>query len=223
MSQLQQFIDLCKFEVPSMKIVSKKDSRLMRFLDKILFFVPNFMTSYTTAIGDTIYVPDSILKAINEGSPRIIGLLAHEMMHLLDRKRLGTVPFAVMYLFPQLGALLALFSLVAIWSSPHFLWALLFLLLLLPIPSKGRAGIERWGYFLTLMWHRKQYGDNRPVPGWILENFSGPAYYFMWPFSNDLEKWFNDQYALTKKDVFLDPWMKKFKTFIEESNEDGVQ
>jgi hypothetical protein len=218
---LKALLELCTFEVPTMKMVPKKDSALMRFLGKVLFFVPNFMTNYTTAIGDTLYLPDSILAALEEENPRIAGLLAHETMHLLDRKKYGTIPYAVMYLLPQLGALLALLSLLAIWFGSGWLWCLAFLAFLAPIPSPGRAHIEKRGYLMTLAWHRWQYGDDKPVPGWVLENFTGPAYYFMWPFGVNLEKWLNDKYELMKQGIFISPWAEKFYHFLEEHKDAG--
>jgi hypothetical protein len=86
------------------RIVKKEDSRLMRVIEKLLFFNPMFMREYITTIGTTIYAPGG------EIDPKV---LAHELVHVADYKRWGIL-FSLSYLlFP----LPAVFTMRAYWEK----------------------------------------------------------------------------------------------------------
>jgi hypothetical protein len=95
--------------------------------------------------------------------------------------------FVFSYLGPQLLVLMSLLSVLTFLFHP-FIWALMFLLFILPIPSIGRKNIEARGYGMslkTLLW-----SGYASIPEDYLEhcigNFTGPNYYFMWPFKNNI-------------------------------------
>ena len=125
---LENFI---KINIPESEIRSKKYSKMMKFLSKLLFFNKSFMTGYVTTWYPHIYVPKLPWKYKN--NLPAIATLAHEWVHLHDRRRLGWL-FNFLYMMPQC---FFIFGLLAFWN----LWFLLFFLFILPIPSPGRA----WG------------------------------------------------------------------------------
>ena len=189
---IQSFTKHVQTRVPGYSVKRKADSKLMRFLGKILFFTPNFMTRFTTTMGNTIYATDDLW---NDNSAWALSTLAHEAQHVADKQRTGMILFGFAYLLPQILAPLALLSLLAIWFSNAWLWSLTALAFLAPIPAYFRMRIERRGYLMTLcvIWWTfgEEMARNR-VPHCI-KQFTSPNYYFMWPFKRHLEKWFEQE------------------------------
>ena len=140
-------------EIPGFNIESKADSKLMWVLDKLMFWNKRFMR-VTTTIGNTIHLPDSLLKSLLQGSMRIrkkaflFRLLLHEYVHMSDRKRMGSFKYRLKYLSPQIYSLGALLALLTPFSS-WFLLALGFLVFAAPWPSQGRTEIEANGYEMS--------------------------------------------------------------------------
>lgn len=165
----------------------KNESGFMKVLSKILFFNKNFMTTYASTIGSTVYFPSRSWVAANPTAAAII--LAHELVHVADARKLTAPVFALVYLAPQLFSLFALFAVV------HSLWWLLCLLFLLPWPALGRAILETRAYSVSCMMHNA-------ITGWIpdyTEKFTSPAYYYMWPFAKDMHAAFATIAALVKQ------------------------
>ena len=129
-----------KTDIEGCEIKSKKESKIMKFVGKIMFFNKRFMTGFITTWYPNIYVPELPWK--EQDHAPAISILAHEWVHLNDRKRMGWL-FDLLYISPQC---LTAFSVFAFWN----LWFLLFLLFLLPIPSPGRAWAEFRGYRMTI-------------------------------------------------------------------------
>jgi hypothetical protein len=154
----------------------------MQLIGKILFFNKRFMTSYITTIGSTVYFPSESDVNDNQTSSSIT--LLHELVHVHDAKQLSKPVFSILYLFPQILALLFLPLLLVSWKV-----ALPFLLFAAPIPAFFRMRFEKRAYLVSLYvtnalskkFHFNPALDNQKV-NW--ENqFKGSAYYFMWPFS----------------------------------------
>jgi hypothetical protein len=177
------------------EVLYKNSSPFMKLLGKILFFNKTFMTRYTTTIGNKIYVPNEKYLTSNRWLAEEI--IAHEYVHVVDCKRYGPVRFAMLYLFPQVLALLALLTIPAAFLISW--WALLFLLFLLcaaPLPAYWRRNFELRGYTMSLFVIAQQMVKNRkPFPDQEIKEellktaetidriyFRGSAYYFMWPF-----------------------------------------
>lgn len=156
----------------------KDESLLMKLLGKILFFNKRFMTSYTTTIGDTVYFPTR--KWLEERNPKtVVAIVAHEVTHIMDNRRLGTPKYVAHYLSPQIGALGAFGALSAIWVGPWGLLPLLCLACLAPWGSKGRSWLEMRGYATSLaVWHWFGHRYDK-TPDWITKQFAGPSYYYM--------------------------------------------
>jgi hypothetical protein len=183
---LEKFISITIFKS---EIRSKKESKIMKFIGKIMFFNKRFMTGYVTTWYPHIYVPKLPWKEKNHLPA--IATLAHEWVHLYDRRRMGWI-FNILYASPLC---FAPFALLAFWN----LWFLLFLICLLPIPSPGRAWAEFRGYRMTIAvyhWMANQKVDLK----WIVDQFVGSSYYFMWPFRGWLMKKFQKEYEKIKED-----------------------
>lgn len=181
-------------------ITTKEESLLMRIIDKILFFNRQFMESFITTIGSTIYFPKNIM----EDDFSFCMVTPHEMVHAEDMKtRLFT---GILYLMPQLLSVFSLLSLFSFINLFNLLW-LLFLVFLLPMPSPWRKNFEMRGFAMTMAcmeWRKEKEGEGhleRP-PEYIKKYFTGPLYYYMWPFEEDvereLEKWLKE---IHEKDI----------------------
>jgi len=173
--------------LPGLRVVRKRDSKLMRVLNVVLFFVPNFLENYTTTLGKTIYLSETLWFNTRKSC---LPTLAHEARHAYDSQQLGTVWFSLMYLFPQVLAVLALLAI------PFSLWWLTALAFLLPWPAWGRVIIEFWGYSTTAIVTDWLYGRKAAYEqiDWCRRQFVGPAYYFMgWLWWPQLKAWMGDE------------------------------
>ena len=168
------------------RVTFKDESLFMRILGKLLFFNPGFMTYYITTIGRTIYFPNS--DSIQEGSSWDV--LAHESMHVRDYDE-SPYQFMLGYLFPQVLVGFSLFAIGGIWNH-WFLLFLVFLLALLPLPAPFRKTAERRGYLMSIccdvIRYNDQYVQTFAYKKWLADQFTGPGYYFMWPFRKQVEK-----------------------------------
>ena len=83
-----------------MHVKPKSSSKLMRaigWLFSVTKISPQFMERYYTTIGDTVYVPDDLLKNPNEKN--LIRVLTHESIHIMDAEHYSNPLFKVLYLF----------------------------------------------------------------------------------------------------------------------------
>jgi hypothetical protein len=170
----------------------KNASLFMKILGFLLFFNKGFMTKYITTIGSNIYFPNE--EFISSKNQSAISVLAHELVHIQQAKKYGSILFSILYLFPQC---LVVFSLLA----PISLWFLLFLICILPLPAPWRMKFEVGGYTMSLFVLNEQLIFFQNQPAQIYERlykesdkinsayFVGSAYWFMWPFgvSNQLQ------------------------------------
>lgn len=189
-----------KSKIPKFQIKSKQESKFMRFLAKLLFFVKGFLTGYVTTIYPVVYFPKlPYARTLDRSFNDIlyITVLAHEYVHLYDRKRLWQL-FNLLYISPQI---LALLSLLAIVSS---LWWLVALVALAPIPSIGRAWLEFRGYRMTMAVYWWLSGRRRSSED-LAYYFTSSSYYWMMPFRKLMVRFFDksfekiEQNKLTKE------------------------
>lgn len=216
MNLRERFVASIQSVTPGFKVVKKEDSRLMKFLAIILFFNKDFMSRYTTTVGSTIYMPQAHLDV----GTRSLPTLAHEAQHVWDNNRwYGHIFYAVGYVAPQVFAIGAFLSLLAIWFSNWWLLALLSLIFLAPIPAPGRMVIERRGYLMTMacVWWM---GGNARVEedGWLVDNFANSAYYWMWPFRKSLVRWFDSELEQIKNGNYPTPVFKAVHEFLASEN-----
>jgi hypothetical protein len=170
-------LDEIRVEFPSFEIRKKTSSRLQRAIGAFLALVTLgaqrvYVTRYHTAMFGKLWVPDSWDRMSD--LDRWI-LLRHERVHLRQRKRMGDVGMAVVYLLP---------------FFPLFL-------------AYGRARIEWEAYRETLRATAEAYGVDaaaalRPH---IVRRFVGGEYGWMWPFPRVIERWFEDEMAQIRSRV----------------------
>ena len=181
------FLKEIKVHCPDFELRGKDKSLFIRFLGALLFFNPKFMTSFTTTIGSKVYFPKS--TALEDKPVATCITLLHEIVHILDGKKYGKITFSLLYMFPQI---LALLTLPALFFFGY--WGLLFLLFLLPLPAYFRMKFERRAY-LTELYVAQKLTDRLQVTidldvhaGLVKKNFNCSSYYWMWVFPLDFNE-----------------------------------
>ena len=165
---LEELLGELQAEFPSLRIAKKRDSRLQRAIHVALAILTlggqrRYLTEYHTVLFGTLWVPDAWDAASDES--RYV-LLRHERVHLRQRRRLGDVGMAFVYLVPYF---------------PIFL-------------AYGRARLEWEAYEETLRATAELHGPDALEalrPG-IVRRFVGPDYGWMWPFPRRIHAWFDD-------------------------------
>lgn len=182
---LDEFVEGAQKYCPGFRVVAKKGSRWMRILGRLMFWLPEFM-EYSTRAGRTVYLP-SFDKVE-------IGSMGHELRHAIDGWRNTNLFVGMVYYFPQWIGIGSLVSIGAIWGGSEWLWWLVCLVCLLPIPSPGRMMIERRGYLTSLLVLDWQHGRALSLSkvDEVLDLMSGRYYYFAWPFRKMLGVWLVD-------------------------------
>lgn len=169
MSQCDAFVASIRQEFPDFRIVDKRASLLSKLIHVALCVVTlggqrAFMSQYHTVIGDTLYVPEA--WAQSSDVDRVI-LLRHERVHLRQRRRYGFLGMALLYLIPFFPIGLAY----------------------------GRARLEWEAYRETLLATAELRGLTAATDPLlrqkIVERFVGPAYGWMWPFRQQVERWYD--------------------------------
>jgi hypothetical protein len=199
---LNNFKKYLQNKFPGFDIVDKKKSLRMIFLSRVLFFVPGFMKNFTTVSYPIVYT--SSLAEWHANPDRAIVTLAHEYVHLRDRKRLGLF-FNFLYMTPQ-----ALFVFALLY--PYSDWFLLFLFCLLPFPSLGRTWAEIRAYKMTMAVFYWLYGVQYSVDH-IVHQFVSPNYYWMFPFPGFIRTIFSKHYTSLVQDK-LSPEFREIKNVL---------
>lgn len=161
---------------PQAKIKFKSESRFMKFLNLFIsVFNKQFMTNYTTVIGTTVYLPSlAWLKSCSHAWE----ILAHEYVHMVDRRAYAAFGFELRYLFPQILGALGLLMVLA-FVHPLFLLFAFFFLFLAPLPAKWRLKFEINGYAMDAFIRSQQLGfDLKEYAFKIGTLLSGKEYYY---------------------------------------------
>lgn len=157
-----------KGEFPEFNLVQKKDSFFMKLLFVLLLVVTfgaqkDFMSSYTTTVGYTIYVPTSWGELTE--NDRVI-TLRHERVHLRQLKKYGKFLFCFLYLLPFFPVGLAY------WRA-RFEWE--------AYEETLRAIYEIHGEASLLDIKRRDS---------IVSHFTTGNYGWMWPFKATVQGWY---------------------------------
>lgn len=183
------FIEYCKNQHGLEIRIKNKDypEGLYRIISKFIkLFNPMMDDGYITVLFGDVWVPGNWFDEsgrLVKKEMQVIELLIHEMVHEDDRKKLGSLLFSLIYLFPQVLGLLSLLSILSfIW--PWMLWFLAFSVFLLPLPAPGRAWLEVRGYRINVaiakLFNGERYAEI--FAGMIFSRqFKSPAYYWMFP------------------------------------------
>jgi hypothetical protein len=222
--KLNKSVALVKKFAPGFQVKYKTGSKLHQIIGWILKKLgnPYYNTSYITTLGQTMYLPSSCDK---EPLPGLWQSALHEGMHAKDCQAIGTIPFSAAYLMPQLlGILGAVYTLVVLLGLLYgwplgLLWGCTSLIFLAPLPAFGRAYAEIRGYTVSLavaFWSGT-LEDEQAYINWLVDTFSGPAYFYMWPFKAWVRSYFDQKLQELKTGQFpLDPYLMSCKVLCSE-------
>ncbi len=169
MDRYTALVEALQAEIPGFRIVRKDRSRLHRAIHVALIGVTfgrmrSYLDSFQTTIGKTVYV-----TADWDDWPvdRRYVTLRHEAIHLRQFRKL-TLP----------------------------LMALIYILLPLPMGlAWGRAWLEREAYAETIRAAAEVWGNDAvrrlDYRNYVIDQFTGPSYGWMWPFRASLERWYD--------------------------------
>jgi len=176
-----ELVAKAKTHFPNLQIKYKNEDTFMKILGTLMFFNPGFMTSFITTIGDTIYWPS---REFVQNNPQSVSeVFIHECTHIYDEKRVGSAPFKLGYLFPQI---LALPMLLLLFMLTWKIVLPLVILCLLPLPAPFRAYFERRAYFVSMRAGYSLHGwDPTVIGAHAAKNFKNSSYYWMMPFGED--------------------------------------
>lgn len=171
---------MIRAEIPGFGVKFKSESWTSKLLGVLAWpFNRKYMTNYTTTRYPKVYFPSRVY--VTSSYRRAWKILAHEWVHLSDRKHHGPL-FNVFYLAPQIFAILALPALLAVWFSNWWMVFALALVFIAPLPAPGRRHFEMRAYTMSMAVNYWRYGYIRPLTRKnIVDQFTGPAYYYMWP------------------------------------------
>lgn len=171
MSRHERFLDEIRAEFPSFRIRKKRESSLQRAIHVALLVITLggqrvYMTRYHTVLFGTLWVPDA-WDEMSDADKYI--LLRHERVHLRQRKRLGDLLMAWVYLVP--------------FFPIFFAW--------------GRARLEWEAYVETIRATAEVHGLEAAanLRAHIVKRFTGPEYGWMWPFEKSVNAWFDEALA----------------------------
>lgn len=187
----------------------KNDSRLMKFIGVLLFFNKSFMTAFITTFLNRTWFPTPEYVANNPDGAADV--LCHEGVHAYDEHTMplqiklgsyrGSLLYHFLYLFPaSLGAMVfgtgLLFTIFGIFVHAFLpmAWLMLVGVLVAAIPvAPFRMQIEMRGYGMSLLvcylrGMRKDTDWYRDTMASYTAQFTGPNYYFMWPFKSSVQK-----------------------------------
>lgn len=213
----QKFLNEVTLKVnPKFNIRKKSEPKtLYSFVSKIIrIFNKEVDERYITVLFGTMWIPDSFLE---KDEKEQLVILAHETTHEFDRKRLSSFVFGGGYLFPQVLSLLSVLSILSIWYGSTWLFSLLFLLLLAPLPAPVRMWIELRGYRTNFLFDRFVDKTDPETLGFYLDyyvsQFTSSAYYWMWPFKEHLKGLLSDE-----SKILNDSWYKQILSWLKENN-----
>jgi hypothetical protein len=160
-------------EIPGFRIVRKDQSRLHRAIHYGLFAITfgrmrRYLDCYQTTIGKTVYVTSDW----DDWPPdRRYVTLRHEAIHLRQFRKLTLPVMALIYV-------------------------------LLPLPmglAYGRARLEQEAYAESIRAAAEVWGSDavrdRDYRNYVIDQFTGPSYGWMWPFRRSLERWYDEVLA----------------------------
>jgi hypothetical protein len=155
-------------EFPDFAVLPKRQSALHRAIGFALAILTlggqrRYVSGYHTVLFGRLYVADA-WDRMDDASRYV--LLRHERIHLRQRRRMGDLRMAFLYLIPFFPFGLA--------------W--------------GRARIEWEAYVETIRATAEVYGlaAARALEPEIVRRYVGPDYGWMWPFPGSIRRWFRD-------------------------------
>ena len=168
-SRYDALVEALREEFPRFRIVRKDQSTFQRAIHYTLLVVTfggmrRYLDTFQTTIGSTVYVtPDWDDRPADA---RYV-TLRHEAIHLRQFRKYTLPGMALLYVF-------------------------------LPLPmgiSWFRARFEKEAYEESIRAAAEVYGPDYPrgteYRRYIIDQFVGPSYGWMWPFRASLERWYD--------------------------------
>jgi hypothetical protein len=167
--RLDILLDQMRAEFPRLRIVPKPESRFQRAIARLLKIVSfgqinDYLDGYHTTVGQRIYVTGDWEEIPRD---RRYLTLRHELVHVRQFRRYSLPLMAILYVLLPLPAGLA-------WFRAHFEKQ--------AYGEEIRAAAELFG-----IEHVRAAGFRQN----IIEQFTGPAYGYMWPFRRAMERWYD--------------------------------
>lgn len=186
---LDQAVRVVRDHIPGFEIRYKDESWSSKVIAVLVWiFNRRYLTDYTTTRYPRVYFPS---RAWVKKNPRVATkVLLHEFVHLWDRKQEG-IWHVFGYGFPQILFLFffPIFIVALCIPGSAFKWWVtgitggLALLSLIPWPAFFRRRAELRGYAMNMAQAHWRYGDIiQGQKEWIAKHFTGPDYFYMWPF-----------------------------------------
>jgi hypothetical protein len=162
-------VEALQAEIPGFRIVRKDRSRFHRAIHYGLIAITfgrmrSYLDSFQTTIGKTVYVTADWDEL---PADRRYVTLRHEAIHLRQFRRLSLPLMALIYV-------------------------------LLPLPmglAYGRARLEQEAYAESIRAAAEVWGPDYPRSDeyreYVIDQFMGPSYGWMWPFRSSLERWYD--------------------------------
>lgn len=213
----ENMVALVKKEIPDFEIRYKNESLSSKILGVLVWlFNRHYMTRYTTTRYPRVYFPNR--KFVEESPSRAVKILAHEFVHLVDRKRRG-VWFSISYALPQLAALLFLLvPIIVAFVQPWWvalLTAIPAVLCATPLPAYWRMQWELRGYAMNMAINYWRYGSVRAeTMEWVRDRFTGWDYYKMWPFRDNMSERITETVQRISKNQLGSPYFE-VKHFVK--------
>ncbi len=154
-------------EFPDFKLRKKSESFLMKVIDvllRVLTFgrMNQFMKTFTTTVGYTVYVPESWTLMTPRGQ---IVVLRHEAVHMRQRRRHGAFAFSMLYLFCWLP----------MWRAK---W-------------RRDFEMEAYEETLRALYELGEDISNIVLRTRTIAHFTTAAYAWTWTNEEDIEEWFD--------------------------------
>ena len=155
-------------EFPGFKLIPKRESLLMKTINVLLKVITlgqmkDFMDNYTTTLGQKVYTPSDW---DDYSYVEKLSIVRHERVHMRQAKKYGRLLFSLLYLLAPLPVGVAYF----------------------------RKKFEQEAYEQSLRTAHQYLGPaslNDKRKEFILSQFTGSSYFWMWPFKRDLERWYD--------------------------------
>ncbi|HEX5061577.1 MAG TPA: hypothetical protein VFV99_19550 [Kofleriaceae bacterium] len=169
MDRYTALVEALRKEIPGFRIVRKDQSRFHRAIHYGLMAITfgqmrRYLDSYQTTIGKTVYVTSDWDET--PADQRYV-TLRHEAIHLRQFRKLTLPLMAIVYV-------------------------------LLPLPmglAYGRARLEQEAYAESIRAAAEVWGNDAvrspEYRNYVIEQFTGASYGWMWPFRRSLERWYD--------------------------------
>lgn len=167
--RLDVLLDEIRAEFPKVRIIPKPESRFQRGIARLLKIVSfglikDYLDGYHTTVGQRIYVTGD-WEQISRNRRYLT--LRHELVHVRQFRRYTLPLMAILYVLLPLPVGLA-------WFRAHF---------------EKQAYAEEIRAAAEL--HGIDHVRSAEFRANIIEQFTGPAYGFMWPFRRAMERWYD--------------------------------